>query len=284
MICIQEAKYHQEKWSYVNTQNWLAHTNLLSTAAGKAKRGTITFINPIIQNKAQQITLPNKFTIFKGNVVHTKLITQKIPVHIINIHAPNKTLGENNKFFQKLSKYVKKITEPVIIIGDFNVHPLPIDSISDKTHNYAGFEKFINSNKLKDKFRKLHPTSLQFSWATTHQGQIIKTRIDHIYTRKCKVSEVEYVPNKIDTDHLQINTLISKNITSYILEENPKPKLPYKRKLTTQQQKQLNEELHKILPITDTKVIAKTIVNTITKIAPNTSKINQPIYKRNNKW
>jgi len=142
-------------------------------------------------------------------------------ITVINVYAPHGDLRGNDKYYYKLDWYdyfIKwldknfKPTDPIVLVGDFNVALEDIDvydpqllkdSIGTMPEERQALKKIIDWGFI-DVFRYMHPDKKQFTWWDYIGGAIWKDegmRIDYIFCtkpllKKLKNVEVDLWPRR----------------------------------------------------------------------------------------
>ena len=112
----------------------------------------------------------------------SRLISAEIAgLTFITVYCPNGKNLDHEDFpgklawFDALSQYIEKHhkpEEPVVLCGDFNICPTPLDSWDEKKHAGAIFHTDAERQRIQalldwgfaDSFRALHPEDQEFSW------------------------------------------------------------------------------------------------------------------------
>jgi exodeoxyribonuclease-3 len=152
-------------------------------------------------------------------------------VRIYNVYAPNGTELGSKAFAYKLSWFRRlraeldahcKPSDPVVIVGDFNVAPDDRD-VWDAAA-FAGRLLFTDEEKhalselvafgLRDCFRQLHAEPGQYTWFDYRTGGFARNegmRIDHVYATgpmadRCVEVVHDHVPRSWDvpSDHVPV--------------------------------------------------------------------------------
>lgn len=161
----------------------------------------------------------------------SRIISAKFDnISIINLYVPHGDLPGTEKFDNKQSWYKKLIeylsknytaTDPLIIVGDYNVARTDLDVFSPEElagtigtlpEERQAFENLLNWG-LMDTYRHLYPDKKQFTWWSYLNGSIWRDhgmRIDYILTVEnmlahLKSVEVDLWPRKrktpVPSDH-----------------------------------------------------------------------------------
>lgn len=168
LLCIQELKATEEQYPFQE----LTDAGYRSYVNGQVRWNGVALLSrePIEQIETDLSDfLPEQKRMISG-VLHG--------IRFINVYVPNGGDVENPRFqdklkyFQVLRDYALAFPEPVVVTGDFNIAPEPLDTHSpdeqDGSICYHPLEReqidLFKSAGFRDIFRDLHPEEKAFSW------------------------------------------------------------------------------------------------------------------------
>ena len=114
---------------------------------------------------------------------------------IISIYAHSREETNRKLFFKSFTEFLNT-NRTVILAGDFNcIENTQLDKIGGNpnkgTSGSVELKEALNSKKLKDVFRFLHPTTINTTWKNNE----VACRLDRIYLEKCRINDVVRVSN-----------------------------------------------------------------------------------------
>ncbi len=156
ITCIQDVGYSY--WN--NMAKYYDQVELHRMTGNNNSRNMAIIVNKNIY-KMHNISINNIYP-WEIQICIISLIKEKSKIHILNVYLPPSG-DERNKYMKALTKEIKNLTSPIIIVGDFNDVTNPL---MDKWNSLCpilksnGLSDWITSLHLVDSFQTLNPKSL----------------------------------------------------------------------------------------------------------------------------
>jgi exodeoxyribonuclease III len=223
LLCLQEVKARPEQL------NELQRTSLrLPYVWNPAERAGYSSVATFYKNEPDEITLgldKNEFDV-EGRVIQTV----QAGFRLFNIYFPSGTRGQERvgyklDFYAHLLKVcdaLHKKGESLILTGDFNTAPQPIDLKNAKQNkNTSGFlpeerqwvQKFLDHGFV-DAFRYLYPEKAQYTWwsqVTNARERGIGWRLDYFLVSENLMNRVKDViihEKVMGSDHCPVELIL----------------------------------------------------------------------------
>ena len=181
VIFLQETNNLCKKSSCWNL--WSSHTPLCAPGRTRGS-GVVT----LVKNSTKNVVVHSEIT-FESHILYTKVELNNATYHLYNVIIP-----QDDKIaldsIQCLSASLRKLNEGTIIIGgDFNTTPNPsmdrlCKSFEHRPRIANSLQTVVESNRLRDVWRRLHPHDKKFSWQRNNPRSntgISKARLDRFY-------------------------------------------------------------------------------------------------------
>lgn len=145
-------------------------------------------------------------TVVQGRASAIRIKTEKLDITLVNIYSPNE-LRDKIQFYKELPKALqeKEITNPVILLGDFNFVEDSIDRLPehrDELELTQTFNEVKSALKLVDAWRYQYTTEREYSYTHCHYRSV--ARIDRIYSNEStanRLSNWKFEPIGDLSDH-----------------------------------------------------------------------------------
>ena len=167
---------------------------------------------------SSDIKCNNVFLSDNGRVIVLELCKNTFNFTIVNVYAPTNPTERPHFLDTLLSQLLNlKINNYMIIAGDFNITLEERDITGERGKLRRGRPELYNliqTLRLKDAFRYLHPTSTDTTFISkTH---FRSSRIDHIYvSQRLPVSNACHIKSTLDfTDHKGVQVYISNTLNN----------------------------------------------------------------------
>jgi len=208
ILCLQEVRAEKKQFSFndqFNSKYQYQFFNTHHTKKGYSGTAIITKTQPL-------------------NVIYPefdkegRIIIAEYPLFfIVCVYVPN----SGTRFDYRVKEwdilfrnYIKELSKPIIVGGDFNIAKDPIDIYNPKIKNVAGVTPEEKENfkvlleLFVDSFRLKNPKTIKYSWWSNMYNARSKNngwRIDYFLTSPQIVfSEADILENVIGSDHAPI--------------------------------------------------------------------------------
>lgn len=233
VICVQEIKTNKKSVE-LNIDGYQEYWN-------SSKRNGYSGV--LVLSRLPVLTVREGFGNNKFDIEGRLLTIEFDDFYLLNVYIPmsKSRLSRNeyreewdNEFF----KYIKTLTKPIVICGDFNVAHKHIDVYPENTRNIknpAGFIEFEKDNftrllnyGLVDIYRQKYPNTIKYTWWSNRLNKRRENkgwRLDYFlisHTLSSNVVDISILTHIMGSDHCPIQLNIKTKDTTLLAEEHKK--------------------------------------------------------------